>query len=86
MIFSLAALHASLGHKEEALQYLQQAISSGGGTNAATSARIDPRFQPMHDDPRFQALVALPATNAAAPVNAPPVNPKPPVAVPAKKN
>lgn len=89
MIYSLAALYASLGEKEEALKYLQQAITSGGGTNAATSARIDPRFQSLHDDLRFRALVLTPATNAApaaAPVNTAPSNPKPPAAGPKKKH
>jgi tetratricopeptide (TPR) repeat protein len=66
MIYSLAALHAAQGEKDDALKYLRQAIATGGGTNAATSARIDPRFESMHDDPSFQALVALPGTNAAA--------------------
>jgi tetratricopeptide (TPR) repeat protein len=80
MIYSLAALHASIGQTDDALKYLRQAIASGG-TNAATSARIDPRFESLHDDPRFRALVMPNATNAppaATPVNAPPVKPAPP--------
>jgi hypothetical protein len=36
-----------------------------GGTDALMSARIDPRFAPYHDDPRFQLLLN-PPTNAPA--------------------
>jgi tetratricopeptide (TPR) repeat protein len=56
LIYSLAALHATAGHRTEALRYLEQAISVGG-TNAASSARIDPRFVPFQNDPDFQALL-----------------------------
>jgi hypothetical protein len=70
MVYSLAALHASLNHRDEAIKYLTQAASGKGGTNALTSARIDPRFQSLEDDSRFQALVnAAPA--AVPPTNAP---------------
>jgi tetratricopeptide (TPR) repeat protein len=90
MIYSLAALHASVGHKDQALQYLKQALASGG-TNALLSARIDPRFQSLGDDPRFQALLATSPTNAPpanSRVNAPPTNPTrpPPAAVKLHKN
>ena len=80
MVYSLAALHASLAHKEPALRFLRQAIASGG-TNASLSARIDPRFQSLQNDPQFQALVGAPATNtpsANTRVNAPPVKPAKP--------
>jgi hypothetical protein len=65
-------LHASVGHKDDALKYLQMAVENGG-TNAVISARIDARFTSLQDDPRFQALLATnspsthaPATNAPA--------------------
>ena len=82
MIYSLAALHASLGHKDEAFKYLTQAVSVGG-TNALISAKIDPRFAGLVGDPRFKALQALPAKAipAAVRINAPPVHP----GLPAKK-
>jgi len=68
LIYSLAALHASVGHKNEAIKYLNQAVALGG-TNALISARIDPRFASLHDDPLFEAIVDissktnLPTTN-----------------------
>ncbi len=87
LIYSLAALHSTLGHKDDALKYLTQAFALGG-TNAMISAKIDPRFTGLREDPRFQALLAplsatnLPATNAPAtnkPATHPPsvVLPKP---------
>jgi len=78
LVYSLAALHALLEHKDEALKYLTQSASVGG-TNALVSASIDPRFESMRDDPRFQALVGtvkLPVTNQHL-TNPPPVLPKP---------
>jgi len=63
LIYSLAALDSSVGRKDDAIKYLTQAVAIGG-TNAMISARIDPRFAGLHDDPRFQALLgALSATN-----------------------
>ena len=75
MIYSLAALHGSLGHADEAIKYLTQAASVGG-TNAILSAKLDPRFQSIHDDPRFQALVNNAPTNP--PPSAIPLRPVPP--------
>jgi hypothetical protein len=66
MVYSLAALHASLNHRDQALQYLKQAIATGG-TNAIMSAKIDPRFQGYQNDPQFQLLVNMPTSNAAPP-------------------
>ncbi len=63
LIYSLAALDASVGRKDEALRNLAQAILLGG-TNAMMSARIDPRFAPFQDDPQFQSMLN-PPTNAA---------------------
>jgi tetratricopeptide (TPR) repeat protein len=65
LIYTLAALHATLGHKEEALHYLGQSLATGG-TNAMISAKIDPRFAILSDDPRFQALLGLPTTSSPA--------------------
>jgi tetratricopeptide (TPR) repeat protein len=73
LIYSLAALHATLGHKEEAIKYLTQAAAAGG-TNAMISARIDPRFSGLHDDPRFQALLGTPSTTNLPAVNKPATN------------
>jgi tetratricopeptide (TPR) repeat protein len=61
LIYSLAALEASVDRKDDALKYLSQAVALGG-SNAVTSAKIDPRFAGLHDDPRFQTLLNPPAT------------------------
>jgi hypothetical protein len=79
LIYSLAGLHAILGHNDQAIHYLAQAIRFGG-TNAIMAAKIDSHFADMQDDPRFQALLATPpATNA--PVANPATN-APTLAVP----
>jgi tetratricopeptide (TPR) repeat protein len=63
LIYSLAALDSSVGRKDDALKYLTQALAVGG-TNAVISAKIDPRFEGLRNDPRFQALLGPPpATN-----------------------
>ena len=56
LIYSLAALHATQGHRDEALKFLGQALDLGG-TNAIISAKIDPRFATVRDDPAFQSLL-----------------------------
>jgi tetratricopeptide (TPR) repeat protein len=79
MVYGLAALDASVGRKDDALKYLTQAVAVGG-TNAAISAKIDPRFAGLHDDPRFQALLGAPsATNPPSATNAPSKMPPKPV-------
>jgi hypothetical protein len=69
LVYNLAALHAQLNHRDEAMKYLVQAAATGG-TNALIAAGLDPSFSGLHDDPRFQALLGtLPpmgGTNAPA--------------------
>ena len=79
LIYSLAALDASVGRYEDALKYLTQAIRVGGDS-AIASAKMDPRFAPMHQDPRFVDLLS-PPTNSPA-TNLPAA--KAPVPKPAK--
>jgi tetratricopeptide (TPR) repeat protein len=74
LIYSLAALDSSVGRNEEALKYLTQAVAVGG-TNAIMSARIDPRFEGLREDARFQALVGAPPAGNPPPVNKPATNP-----------
>jgi hypothetical protein len=69
LIYSLAALDASVNRNEDALKYLTQAVHVGG-TNAIMSAKIDPRFASLQQDQRFIDLV-----NPPAPANAPATNP-----------
>ena len=73
LIYSLAALHATLNHRDDALKYLAQAANVGG-TNALISAGVDPRFANMRDDPRFQALLHGPVTNTLPATNGPAAN------------
>jgi hypothetical protein len=86
MIYSLATLNASVGHRDEALKYLAQAIAEGG-TNAVTSARIDPRFGELRNDPAFQAILKTPPSPAVNPTttNKPAGKAPPTAAQPAKK-
>ena len=75
MIYSLAALEAAQDHKEDALRDLTQAANVGG-LDALRSAKIDPRFAILNDDPRYIELlkrlgpdapsIHSPATNAPA--------------------
>ena len=73
MIYSLAALHASLGDRDDAIKYLTQAASVGG-TNALLSARVDPRFAGLHDDPAFEALLKPPPANPISAAPLPKIN------------
>jgi tetratricopeptide (TPR) repeat protein len=73
LIYSLAALHATLNHKDDAFKYLAQAASVGG-TNVLISAEVDPRFAGLHDDPRFQDMLRASATNAPPATNVPAAN------------
>ena len=74
LIYSLAALDSSVGRQDDALKYLAQSAAIGG-TNATLSARIDPRFGGLRNDPRFQALVGVPSPTNSPPVNKPATNP-----------
>jgi len=71
LVYNLAALHCTLNHQDAAITYLAQAAQYGG-TNALASAQIDPRFDNVRNDPRFQALLNS-MTNASA-TNAPPAS------------
>jgi tetratricopeptide (TPR) repeat protein len=81
LIYSLAALESSVGRKDDAMKYLTQSAAVGG-TNAIISARIDPRFAGMQDDPRFQALINPPPAQNLPATNLPPVNNAPHVVPP----
>ena len=70
LVYSLAALHASVGDKADALKWLTQALALGG-TNAMLSAKIDPRFAGLHDDPGFQVLVGT-LSSTHSPAGTPP--------------
>ena len=51
--FSLAYL--GLGNKEEALRWLEQSYHDRAGADVGW-IRVDPLLDPLHGDPRFEAL------------------------------
>jgi tetratricopeptide (TPR) repeat protein len=75
LVYSLAALEASIGRTNEAVAYLTQASRAPDGTNALLSAQVDARFAPVGQDPRFQALLASVRTNGSPATNAPGASP-----------
>ena len=54
--FSLAAAYMKLGHREQALAALAEAVRLHPA--AAVAARRNPIFQPLHDDLEFERILA----------------------------
>ena len=50
-----ALLHAGLGEREQAMTYLERAYQER--STVLAYLRLDPRLAPLHELPRFQALV-----------------------------
>jgi hypothetical protein len=53
--FDRALYHAQLGNKNEAFNHLQKVLQRRAIW--ATYLRVDPRLDPLRDDPRFSELV-----------------------------
>ena len=51
-----ALLYLSLNNKEEALRWLEQSLKERDGSNISW-IKVDPLLDPLHGDPRFEALV-----------------------------
>jgi len=51
-----ALLYLSLDNKDEALRWLEQGFEERDGSNIAW-IKVDPLLDPLHGDPRFEALV-----------------------------
>ena len=51
-----ALLYLSLNNKEEALRWLEQGYEERDGSNICW-INVDPLLDPLHGDPRFEALV-----------------------------
>jgi tetratricopeptide (TPR) repeat protein len=51
-----AVLYLSLENRDEAIRWLEQAIANHDGLNI-TLIKVDPLFDPLRGDPRFEALV-----------------------------
>ncbi len=54
--YARAVLHLSLGDKNEAMRWLERSFEEGDGANIGT-LKVDPLFEVLHGDPRFEALV-----------------------------
>jgi len=50
-----ATAHVGMGNTDEALSCLQRACEESPGTLA--SVKVDPIFDPLRDDPRFQEVL-----------------------------
>jgi tetratricopeptide (TPR) repeat protein len=53
-LYGLAAIESSLGQREEALRHLDKAVDAG--RLDYRSLELDPRFDSLHEDPRFRAV------------------------------
>ena len=54
----LARTEAQVGETQSAIDHLEQLMSSAGGeTVSVATLRIDPVWDPLRKDPRFQALL-----------------------------
>jgi tetratricopeptide (TPR) repeat protein len=51
-----ALLYLSLNNKDEALRWLEQGFEERDGSNISW-IKVDPLLDPLHGDPRFEALV-----------------------------
>jgi hypothetical protein len=51
-----ALLYLSLNNKDEALRWLEQGFEERDGSNICW-IKVDPLLEPLHGDPRFEALV-----------------------------
>ena len=50
----IALVHLALGDRDQTFQYLEKAYKERSGLN---DLNVDPRFGPLHGDPRFQDLL-----------------------------
>jgi TolB-like protein/tetratricopeptide (TPR) repeat protein len=55
--FSFALVYLGLGEKEEALRWIERAYQDRAGADIGW-IRVDSLFNPLHDDPGFEALAA----------------------------
>jgi len=50
-------LYLSLGNRDEAVRWLEQAVADHDSLNGLTWVKVDPLLDPLRGDPRFEALV-----------------------------
>lgn len=53
---NLARIHTILGHRERALDLLERVLSMPGRLDPV-NLRHDPAWEPLHGEPRFEALL-----------------------------
>jgi hypothetical protein len=54
--YALALIHTALGQTSDALTQLEEGYRQQDTT--MVTVNIDPRFEPLHEEPRFKALIA----------------------------
>jgi serine/threonine-protein kinase len=54
----LAVIHAWTGDKDRAVEQLAEAVKLPGGVTSYGDLRLNPFWDPLRDDPRFEAIVA----------------------------
>jgi len=54
--YQFAVIHLGVGHNERAIAALEQAY--GERSMLLGYLKMDPRFDPLRDDPRFQSLLS----------------------------
>jgi hypothetical protein len=57
-MYNLAVVEELIGHRDEALSLLQEAINHGLSAGNASGIGKDPDLKSLHSDPRFAAIVA----------------------------
>jgi hypothetical protein len=60
----LALLQARFGDKDRAITAVTRLLSTNGATITPAILRLDPNWNSLRDDPRFQALTVDPSASA----------------------
>jgi hypothetical protein len=55
--YAFAVIHLALGEKDQALDWLEKAARDHDGFYS-NFIKVDPYLDPLHGDPRFEALVS----------------------------
>jgi tetratricopeptide (TPR) repeat protein len=55
--YALASVHSIMGNKDEALQYLSNAVDAGIDYGNLNFLEIDPVFQDLWNDPKYKAIL-----------------------------
>ena len=57
--FMIAAVYMGLDDQEKALEWLEQDIADGGQGHFIWGLKVDPIFDPLHGDPRFDKVLSV---------------------------